>query len=216
MGSDPFYFRNDTFSRSVLNIGIGQVNIGFPGQYWDKESATWQNWHRDYDAATGRYVQSDPIGLSGGINTYTYVGGNPVMGVDPEGLMCFDFNKFADQIRDNRSNTVTDLAALGSTLGLGTMAKTSSELRGLGVSKSQLNPYTSQLSRWNGRLNRGGLYSGRGLRTLGRTPTGMMAGTVATGALIADGFYNWGVILKAAFDATSSEGDNGCGCDNNG
>jgi RHS repeat-associated protein len=45
------------------------------------------NYFRDFDPATGRYVQSDPIGLYvGSYSTYAYTNGNPISNFDRFGL----------------------------------------------------------------------------------------------------------------------------------
>lgn len=87
-------------SRVVVCSSVGRIGklpslgnyhqlyllAGLPGQYFDAETGLHYNYFRDYDPSTGRYVESDPIGLDGGLNTYTYVSSNPLIKGDIFGL----------------------------------------------------------------------------------------------------------------------------------
>lgn len=62
-------------------------NLRFPGQYYMPETGLYYNYFRDYDPQTGRYLESDPIGLYGGsYSTYSYTNNNPISNSDPSGL----------------------------------------------------------------------------------------------------------------------------------
>ena len=66
-------------------LGAFDLPLRLPGQYFDKETNLHYNYFRDYDPSLGRYVQSDPLGIEGGINTYRYSEADPLALSDPTG-----------------------------------------------------------------------------------------------------------------------------------
>jgi RHS repeat-associated protein len=74
------------YGRASLTVNAVELNVRFPGQYFDQETGLHYNYFRYYDPETGRYLTSDPIGLGGGFNTYVYVEASPLNWIDPYGL----------------------------------------------------------------------------------------------------------------------------------
>ena len=123
-GASVWDWTSDAFGNGAPT-GTATVNLRFAGQYWDDETDLHYNWNRYYDPETGRYISSDPIGLAGGLNTYGYVGANPVMYTDPEGLY-FD-EKLAEEI------AIKVGQAVGTGVGVGTKVVTGAAGVVLGV-----------------------------------------------------------------------------------
>lgn len=79
------------WSASYLPFGGGNVSTGAPidlrfsGQWFQTEAGLYQNWMRDYDPTTGRYIEADPLGLVDGASVYGYARQNPGRWVDPRG-----------------------------------------------------------------------------------------------------------------------------------
>jgi RHS repeat-associated protein len=79
---DAFGYRPVKASNTLI-----EMNLRYPGQYYDTETGLFYNWNRYYDPSTGRYGRSDPIGLMKGENSlYVYVNSNPFAGIDARGL----------------------------------------------------------------------------------------------------------------------------------
>jgi RHS repeat-associated protein len=80
-------WQREPFGAGIVQaVGGFEYNLRFPGQYYDAETGLHYNYFRDYDPSVGRYVESDPVGLKGGTNTFLYVAANPFKLFDSFGL----------------------------------------------------------------------------------------------------------------------------------
>ena len=124
------------------------LNLRYPGQYFDAESGLHYNYFRDYEAGTGRYVESDPIGLKGGLSTFNYAANEPFNYSDPFGLIIwkgsmagaaygvlvggaiYDFELTSECVADQRATV--NVTAIGGSVSLGGKAKAKSPAGGSG------------------------------------------------------------------------------------
>ena len=85
-GATAKSYSYDTYENIVDQTGTLDQSYTYTGREFDPESGLFYYRARYYDATTGRFLQKDPIGLTGGINSYRYVINNPVNLTDPFGL----------------------------------------------------------------------------------------------------------------------------------
>jgi RHS repeat-associated protein len=74
------------FGEVQAITGTASLDARFPGQWFQIESGLAYNWHRYYDATTGRYTQADPLGFVDGPGVFGYAGSAATMWADPFGL----------------------------------------------------------------------------------------------------------------------------------
>ena len=124
-GEQSWKINSDAFGNTKLDTNNQiTMNLRFPGQYYDAETGLSYNYFRNYDAKTGRYIQSDPIGLAGGVNTYTYAGGNTLIYIDIYGLSYWDCVLNKAQKSANQGEKIGKIvgpaigAAIGGTTGI--------------------------------------------------------------------------------------------------
>lgn len=112
-------FGNNVADENPSGLGAFDLPLRMPGQYLNKETNLYYNYFRNYDAASGRYAESDPVGLRGGLNTYAYSYLNPISWSDLFGLTpakksgsqkCQSLAKKIENIENDIQKRITDIS----------------------------------------------------------------------------------------------------------
>ena len=77
---------SSTATLSCVEPDRGRLGVEARDRQISVEAAKHYNYFRDYDPAIGRYLESDPIGLEAGLNTFLYVSAAPLGLSDVTGL----------------------------------------------------------------------------------------------------------------------------------
>jgi RHS repeat-associated protein len=135
---DPAPFGDTLPNENPEAAGSFRYNLRYPGQYYDAESGLSYNYFRNYDPFTGRYVESDPIGLAAGVNTYAYVNGHPLSLSDMLGLCASPQND--EKKKEECEQKLADLLNLIQAV----RGDRRSEFKGLAQRYRQLRGYTGE------------------------------------------------------------------------
>jgi RHS repeat-associated protein len=172
-----WFWDHDPFGNGAPTAAAGfSHRLRFPGQVYDAESGLHSNGQRDYDPRLGRYVESDPIGLDGGINTYAYAKNNPVNSVDPSGAIVespYDaanvamglYSFFDNLFRGNYAAAGVDFLGLGVDVaataipGVPGGAATAIAL-GRGAAAALQAPASGTVQAWSGKITAGAVPEG--------------------------------------------------------
>jgi RHS repeat-associated protein len=78
------------YGELTVSTGTSYNPYRFIGQQWDDDSQLYYMRARFYSQYMGRFTHRDPIGYAGMSNSYAYAGNNPIVRIDPSGLIDFD------------------------------------------------------------------------------------------------------------------------------
>jgi RHS repeat-associated protein len=77
----------DSFGKLTASTGTLINPFRYTGREFDLETGIYEYRARYFDPSVGRFMSEDPIQFKGGVNFYTYVKNNPVLRIDPSGLI---------------------------------------------------------------------------------------------------------------------------------